>query len=86
MESSSIPTSAPVDDSTLAMVAAVAARRGLSLTAAQHHAAAVLDAWLAPRQLLMRDVTLSFLQPIEPGTALRWIDRGGRSAGDVIAP
>ena len=80
MDSSSIPTSAAVADLTTTMVDAMAARRGLALTDEQRRAAAVLDAWLAPRQAWLRAVPLSFLEPVEPGTALRWIERGGRSA------
>ena len=81
MESSSIPTSTTVPPATVTMVETMAARRGLSLTPEQVQAAAVLDAWLAPRQRALREVPLSFLEPVEPGTALQWIARGGRSVG-----
>jgi MFS family permease len=62
-------------------VAALAENQGLSLSAERLDQAAANQAGLRPRLLLLRALPLSFLEPVvEPATALRWIQRGGRSS------
>ena len=80
MQSTSIPTTAAPDPETVAMLAAMAARRGLTLEPAALTAAATLDSWLAPYQRELRNYELSFLDLVEPATVFQWIERGGRSA------
>ncbi|MCW2598403.1 MAG: hypothetical protein JWM02_232 [Frankiales bacterium] len=79
MESSSIPTTTAADPATVAMLAAMARRRDLAFDEATLTAAATLDAWLAPRQLELRQHELSFLELVEPPTAFQWLEQGGRS-------
>ncbi len=56
---------------------AIVANQGLRLT--DERLAQALDSHLGMRAELeaLRAVPLSFLDPIEPGTALRWIEQGG---------
>ena len=80
VESSSIPTSSEADPDTVAMLTAMARRRGLAFDGTTLTAAATLDAWLAPRQLELRDHELSFLDLVEPPTVFQWLEQGGRSS------
>jgi hypothetical protein len=60
---------------------ALALHQGLELTDERIAQAVATHAALRPALDALRDVELSFLEPVlEPATALRWIERGGRSA------
>ena len=80
MESSAIPTNVEVDLAALERITILARRRALPLDDQALEAAAVLDAWLAPQQMALREFELSYLDLVEPGTVFQWIERGGRSA------
>jgi hypothetical protein len=63
-----------------AMVTAIALERGLNLTDEQIGDAAAFLARFEDELQILRSVDLPFLPPYpEPGTALRWIENGGRS-------
>ena len=60
---------------------ALARHQGLELSDERLDQAVATHAALRPSLEALRDVELSFLEPVlEPATALRWIERGGRSA------
>jgi MFS transporter, DHA1 family, multidrug resistance protein len=60
---------------------ALAVHQGLELSEERLAQAVATHAGLRPGLEALRDVPLSFLEPVlEPATALRWIERGGRSA------
>jgi hypothetical protein len=60
--------------------AAIAADRGLHLTPERLEAAREMHVRFRQELELLRSVRLEFLPPyIEPETAVRWIENGGRS-------
>jgi hypothetical protein len=62
------------------VIAALAADRGLTLSAERLEAARAMHAKFRHELELLRSVRLEFLPPyIEPQTAVRWIENGGRS-------
>lgn len=62
------------------LLGALARERNLALGPAQLTEAAEIHAQLADAMATLRDLELEFLPPyIEPATALRWIENGGRS-------
>jgi hypothetical protein len=66
---------------TLDTIAVLAAHQGLGLPPERMEAAAATHAGLRPALLRLRALPLSYLEPVvEPATALRWIQRGGRSS------
>jgi hypothetical protein len=70
-----------MSEPTIEMFRAFAANQGISLSDERLAAAVANHAALRPQVDALRAVPLSFLEPVlEPGTALRWIERGGRSA------
>jgi hypothetical protein len=65
---------------TVETLAVLAANQGIALTPEQLAEAAATHAGLRGGLLELRALRLSFLEPvIEPATALRWIENGGRS-------
>ncbi len=59
---------------------AIAADRGLQLSPERIEAARAMHVRFRQELELLRSVRLEFLPPyIEPQTAVRWIERGGRS-------
>jgi hypothetical protein len=62
------------------LIALMAADRGLDLSADRLEAAWAMHAKFRHELDLLRSVRLEFLPPyIEPQTAVRWIENGGRS-------
>lgn len=62
-------------------IAVLADNQGLSLSPERLDQAAANHAGLRSRLLRLRALPLSFLEPVvEPATAIRWIQRGGRSS------
>ena len=62
------------------LLAALASDRNLAIEPAQLAEAAEIHAQLADAIATLRDLELEFLPPyVEPATALRWIENGGRS-------
>jgi hypothetical protein len=62
----------------------IAAQVGITVDPARLPVVSAFTAGLAPRLAELRAVPLSFLEPVvEPGTALRWIERGGTGPGPV---
>ena len=62
------------------LIALMAADRGLNLSADRLEAALAMHAKFRHELDLLRSVRLEFLPPyIEPQTAVRWIENGGRS-------
>lgn len=60
------------------MFRALLANQGLTLTEERLAQAVVTHAAMRPDLEALRQVPLSFLEPVlEPGTALQWIEHGG---------
>jgi hypothetical protein len=72
-------TSGPVDPTTPDALTIIAAQVGISVSAERLPVISEFLAGLIPGLDALRAVPLSFLDPVEPGTALRWIERGGTS-------
>jgi hypothetical protein len=60
-----------------AALTVLAAFAGVTVADERHATIGAFVAGLAPDLDRLRAVPLSFLEPVEPGTALRWIARGG---------
>jgi hypothetical protein len=60
-----------------AALTVLAAFAGVSVADERHATIGAFMDGLAPDLERLRAVPLSFLEPVEPGTALRWIARGG---------
>jgi hypothetical protein len=74
------PTSGDQALPTEETLSAIARDRGLTLSPERLHNARRFLATFRHELELLREVDLSFLPPyIEPQTALRWIENGGRS-------
>jgi hypothetical protein len=69
-----------MSEPTLEMFRAFAANQGLTLSEERLEAALATHVGLRPQVDALRAVPLSFLEPLEPATALLWIERGGRSS------
>jgi hypothetical protein len=77
---STTPSAVPAEP-TIETFRALAAHQGLELSEERLAQAVATHTTLRPALDALRDVPLSFLEPVlEPATALRWIERGGRSA------
>lgn len=69
-----------MSEPTIELFRALAANQGIALTDERLEAALANHVALRPQVDALRAVPLSFLEPVlEPATATRWIERGGRS-------
>jgi hypothetical protein len=69
----------PVDPTVPESLTVIAAQVGIEMDPARLPVVSAFTAGLAPGMARLRAVPLSFLDPVEPATALRWIERGGTS-------
>jgi anaerobic C4-dicarboxylate transporter len=69
----------PIDPTTPESLAVIAAQVGITVAPERLDVVSAFVAGLSAGLDSLRAVPLSFLDPIEPATALRWIARGGRS-------
>jgi hypothetical protein len=61
--------------------------QGIELSPERLESAAQIYAGLRPGILRLREVGLSFTDPVwEPGHALRWIESGGEAGHDAAEP
>jgi hypothetical protein len=77
------PSAAPATpaEPSLETFRALMTHQGLAMSEERIAQAVVTHTTLRPALDALRVVPLSFLEPVlEPATALRWIERGGRSA------
>jgi hypothetical protein len=70
-----------MSEPTIEIFQALATNQGISLSDRRIADAVANHAGLRAQVEALRAVPLSFLEPVlEPGTALAWIERGGRSS------
>jgi hypothetical protein len=69
----------PIDPTTPESLTVIAAQVGITVAPERLDVVSAFLAGLSAGLDSLRAVPLSFLDPIEPATALRWIARGGRS-------
>jgi hypothetical protein len=72
-------TPTPVDPTTPENLEVIAAQVGITVESARLPVVSAFTAGLVPGFARLRAVPLSFLEPVEPAHALRWIENGGRS-------
>jgi hypothetical protein len=60
--------------------AVIARDNGIAMARAHIESACAIHRQFRPKLNVLRDVQLSFVEPIEPGHAFQWIANGGRSA------
>jgi hypothetical protein len=65
------------DPHTPESLAVIAAHVGIAVDADRLPVVSAFTSGLAGSMARLRAIPLSFLEPIEPGHALRWIERGG---------
>jgi hypothetical protein len=71
------PVGGGPDPTTPESLTVIAAQVGITVAPERLPVVSAFASGLAPGLAELRAVPLSFLEPVEPGTALRWIARGG---------